>query len=126
MAQIQQINLRTILDSRGNPTVEAEVVAEGATGRAAAPSGASTGMYEAKVRPPRDAVADAESTVIPVLLGEEVTDQPCIDAILREIDGTPDFSSIGANVAVAISLASAKAAASSLGLPQFGRIGYTI
>ncbi|MBT8507479.1 enolase [Methanomicrobiaceae archaeon CYW5] len=123
MAQIQQINLRTILDSRGNPTVEAEVVAEGATGRAAAPSGASTGMYEAKVRPPRDAIADAESTVIPVLLGEDVTDQPCIDAILREIDGTQDFSVIGANVAVAISLASAKAAASSLGLPLFRYLG---
>ncbi len=125
MAQIQQINLRTILDSRGNPTVEAEVEAEGASGRAAAPSGASTGMYEAKVRSPREAIADAETTVIPLLLGVEVTDQPCLDAILREIDGTADFSTIGANVAVAISLASAKAAAASLGLPLFRYLGGT-
>ncbi|HDQ07538.1 MAG TPA: phosphopyruvate hydratase [Methanoculleus sp.] len=125
MAQIQQINLRTILDSRGNPTVEAEVVAEGASGRAAAPSGASTGMYEAKVRPPREAIADAEITIIPALMGAEVTDQPGVDAILREIDGTADFSAIGANVAVALSLASAKAAASSLGLPLFRYLGGT-
>ena len=123
MAQIQQINLRTILDSRGNPTVEAEVVAEGATGRAAAPSGASTGMYEAKVRRPHEAIADAESTLIPYLLGVEVTDQPGLDGILREIDGTSDFSSVCANVSVAISLASAKAAAASLGLPLFRYLG---
>jgi len=125
MAQIQQINLRTILDSRGNPTVEAEVMAEGASGRAAAPSGASTGMYEAKVRSPREAIADAETTIIPALMGMEVTDQPGVDAILREIDGTADFSVIGANVAVALSLASAKAAASSLGLPLFRYLGGT-
>ena len=123
MTTIEQIILRTILDSRGNETVEAEIYTDCGFGRAAAPSGASTGTYEAKVRPPREAVEDARKTLIPSLIGEDTRDQITFDALLREHDGTPDFSSIGANVAVALSLACAKAAASSLDLELFRYLG---
>jgi enolase len=123
MAHITKIQLRPILDSRGNPTVEADVFTENGFGRAAAPSGASTGMYEAKVRPVREAIEDARETVLPALYGFETTDQAGFDYLLREIDGTVDFSTIGANVAVALSLANAKAAASSLSLPLFRYLG---
>ena len=120
---IEQIKLRTILDSRGNPTVEADVITEFGFGRAAAPSGASTGMYEAKVLPPRAAIEAAETHVIPALLGQNVMDQAGIDSMLRDLDGTGDFSAIGANVAVALSLATAKAAADEVGLPLFTYLG---
>lgn len=124
MAQITEIHLRTILDSRGgNPTVEADIYTENGFGRAAAPSGASTGMYEAKVLPVREAIDGARQTVIPALSGFESSDQVGFDYLLHEIDGTPDFSVIGANVAVALSLANAKAAASSLSLPLFRYLG---
>ncbi|WP_292518134.1 phosphopyruvate hydratase [Methanoculleus sp.] len=123
MTTIEQIILRTILDSRGNETVEAEIHTDCGFGRAAAPSGASTGTYEAKVRPPREAIEDAEKNLIPSLIGEDTHDQITFDALLRENDGTPDFSSIGANVAVALSLACAKAAASSLDLELFRYLG---
>ncbi|HQD26819.1 MULTISPECIES: phosphopyruvate hydratase [Methanoculleus] len=123
MATIEQIILRTILDSRGNETVEAEIYTDCGFGRAAAPSGASTGTYEAKVRPPREAIEDAQKNLIPSLIGEDALDQITFDALLREHDGTTDFSSIGANVAVALSLACAKAAASSLDLDLFRYLG---
>ena len=123
MAQINKIQLRTILDSRGNPTVEADIYTENGFGRAAAPSGASCGMYEAKVLPVREAIDGARETVVPSLSGFETTDQVGFDYLLREIDGTDDFSSIGANIAVALSLANAKAAASSLSLPLFRYLG---
>jgi enolase len=123
MTEIELIRMRTILDSRGNPTVEAEVWTENGFGRAAAPSGASTGAYEAKARPAREAVEDAQERIIPSLIGEDAADQVGIDGMLRELDGTPDFASIGANVAVAISLANAKAAASAMGLPLFRYLG---
>jgi enolase len=123
MTTIEQITLRTILDSRGNETVEAEIYTESGFGRAAAPSGASTGTYEAKVRSPREAIEDARRNLIPSLIGEDTRDQITFDALLRENDGTPDFSSIGANVAVALSLACAKAAASSLNLELFRYLG---
>ncbi|MCK9298437.1 phosphopyruvate hydratase [Methanoculleus sp. YWC-01] len=123
MTTIEQITLRTILDSRGNETVEAEIHTSCGFGRACAPSGASTGTYEAKVRPPREAVEDAQKNLIPSLIGEDTRDQITFDALLRENDGTPDFSSIGANVAVALSLACAKAAASSLDLELFRYLG---
>ncbi len=123
MTTIEQIILRTILDSRGNETVEAEIHTDCGFGRAAAPSGASTGTYEARVRPPREAVEDAQKNLIPSLIGEDTRDQITFDALLREHDGTPDFSSIGANVAVALSLACAKAAASSLDLELFRYLG---
>lgn len=123
MTTIEQIILRTILDSRGNETVEAEIYTGCGFGRAAAPSGASTGTYEARVRPAREAVEDAQKNLIPSLIGEDTRDQITFDALLRENDGTPDFSSIGANVAVALSLACAKAAASSLDLELFRYLG---
>jgi enolase len=123
MTIICEMQLRTILDSRGNPTVEADVYTEEGFGRAAAPSGASTGLYEAKVREPAEAIPDAEKNLLPSLIGEDSRDQIRIDSLLREIDATHDFSAIGANVAVAISLACAKAAASSLGLELFQYLG---
>ncbi|HMK16398.1 MAG TPA: phosphopyruvate hydratase, partial [Methanomicrobiales archaeon] len=114
---------RTILDSRGNPTVEAEIWTGHGFGRAAAPSGASTGAYEARARPAREAVEDAQARLIPSLIGEDAADQVGFDELLREIDGTPDFSSIGANVSTALSLACAKAAASARGLPLYRYLG---
>jgi enolase len=123
MTTIEQIIVRTILDSRGNATVEADIFTDRGFGRAAAPSGASTGTYEAKVRPPQEAVKDAQQHLIPSLIGEDTRDQITFDSLLREIDGTSDFSSIGANVAVALSLACAKAAASSLDLELFRYLG---
>jgi enolase len=123
MTIICEIHLRTILDSRGNPTVEADIYTENGFGRAAAPSGASTGLYEAKVREPAAAIQDAGKNLVPSLIGEDSRDQAGIDSILRETDGTGDFSGIGANVAVAVSLASAKAAASSLGLELYQYLG---
>ncbi len=123
MTAIRMIQVRTILDSRGNPTVEADVFTENGFGRAAAPSGASTGIFEAKVKKPAEAVPFARKNVIPQLIGEEAGDQTGFDRTLREIDGTSDFSSIGANVAVALSLANAKAAANEKGLPLFRYLG---
>jgi enolase len=119
MTEIELIRMRTILDSRGNPTVEAEVWTGNGFGRAAAPSGASTGAHEARALPAKEAVEEAQARLIPSLIGEDAADQIGFDGLLREMDGTRDFSSIGANVAVALSLANAKAAASALGLPLF-------
>jgi enolase len=123
MTTIEAIELRTILDSRGNPTVEAEIFTTGGFGRAAAPSGASTGAAEAKVLPPREAIDNAVQNLVPALIGMDASDQESFDDQLRDIDGTADFSGIGANVAVALSLANAKAAASALGLPLFRYLG---
>lgn len=123
MTVIEQITLRTILDSRGNATVEADVVTESGSGRAAAPGGASTGTHEAKVLPAQEAVRDAAIHLVPSLIGLDAGDQAAFDAHLREIDGTSDFSRIGANVAVALSLANAKAAAASLGMDLFRYLG---
>jgi len=123
MTMIEAIELRTILDSRGNPTVEADVYTASGHGRAAAPSGASTGAAEAKVLPPKEAIDHAIESLIPALVGMDSADQECFDAQLRDIDGTENFSAIGANIAVALSLANAKAAASALGLPLFRYLG---
>jgi len=123
MTTIEVIELRTILDSRGNPTVEADVYTASGFGRSAAPSGASTGSLEAKVKPPREAVDFAIQNVIPALIGMDAGDQEAFDEQLRDIDGTTDFSGIGANIAVALSLANAKAAASSSGMPLFRYLG---
>ena len=117
------ITLRIILDSRGKKTVEAEVRTENGFGRAAAPGGASTGIYEAVVRDPSDAVSDATIQVIPHLIGVDVSDQIGFDSLLHEIDGTGNFSRIGANVAVALSLAASKAAADSRNIPLWQHIG---
>jgi enolase len=123
MTTICEIQLRKILDSRGNPTVEADIYTENGFGRSAAPSGASTGLYEAKVVEPDVAIEQALKNLIPSLIGEDSRDQVIIDGILRDVDGTADFSTIGANVAVAISLANARAAASSLGMELFQYLG---
>jgi enolase len=123
MTTIEKIVLRTILDSRGNPTVEADITTSAGFGRAAAPSGASTGSHEAKVLLPKEAVENAVRHVVPQLLGMNAADQPGFDERLRELDGTPDFSAIGANIAVALSLANAKAAASANGMDLFRYLG---
>ena len=124
MTTIDSITLRRILDSRGNETIEAEILtASGGYGRACAPSGASTGIYEAKVRPCAEAIADAQARLIPELIDLDAQDQRTFDETLRKVDGTEDLSGIGANIAVALSLANAKAAASALNLELFQYLG---
>jgi len=113
------------LDSRGNPTVEADIYTEDGFGRASAPSGASTGKFEAKVKSPEEAVELARENLVPKFIGLDSQEQVCFDGLLRETDGTSDFNSIGANVAVALSLANAKAAASSLGMELYRYLGGT-
>ncbi len=123
MTTICAIGLRCILDSRGRETIEAEVRTEYGSGRAAAPGGASTGLHEAAVRPARDAVREATAQVVPHLIGLDACSQSRFDTLLREIDGTGNFAQIGANLAVALSLANAKAAAASLGIPLWQHLG---
>ncbi|HDM35697.1 MAG TPA: phosphopyruvate hydratase [Candidatus Syntrophoarchaeum butanivorans] len=123
MIPIEEVRVRKIQDSRGNPTIEVDVLTLEGWGEAAAPGGASTGKYEAKVLPVDTAIKKAEELVIPELIGCDVLDQRYIDHLLREIDGSDDFSIIGGNLAVAISMAVAKAAASSLGIPLYRYIG---
>ena len=125
MSRIESVRLRRVLDSRGDPTVEADVVTEsGGFGRASAPSGASTGRYEAVELPPTEAIACAREHALPRLVGEVyAADQREVDAALRAADGTDDFSAIGANSAVAISMAAAKAAADLIGVPLYQHLG---
>jgi enolase len=122
---ITSVRLRRILDSRGNATVEADVLTEsGGFGRAAAPSGASTGEYEALELPPSEAIAAARKHAVPRLVDEVFAgDQRSVDAALHAADGTDDFSKIGANSAVAISMAAAKAGADVLGAPLYQHLG---
>jgi len=109
MTLITDIRLRRILDSRGNATVEADVLTEsGGFGRAAAPSGASTGEFEAIELPANEAIANAREHAVPRLVDAvHAGDQRSVDNTLRAADGTDDFSEIGANSAVAISMATA-------------------
>lgn len=126
MGEIVAIQYRRILDSRGNPTVECDVWTPSGFGTAAAPSGASTGANEVVAFPKgsvKEGIRQARSRVLPALEGAEVTDQEGIDLALEEADGTPDFESIGGNVAVATSLACAKAAASEQGDPLYRYLG---
>ena len=125
MTLISAVDLRQVLDSRGNATVEAEVTTEsGGFGRAAAPSGASTGEYEAIELPASEAIAAAREHAVPRLVGQVYAgDQRSVDAALRGADGTDDFSEIGANSAVAISMAAAKAGADMLGAPLYQHLG---
>ncbi|MFO7925161.1 MAG: phosphopyruvate hydratase [Halobacteriota archaeon] len=125
MTLITEVRLRRILDSRGNPTVEAEIRTEsGGFGRGAAPSGASTGEYEAIERPASESIATAREIAVPRLEGQVYAgDQRGVDNALRAADGTGDFSEIGANSAVAISMAAAKAAADVLGAPLYQHLG---
>jgi enolase len=127
MTLIQDVRLRQVLDSRGNPTVEADVLTEsGGFGRAAAPSGASTGEHEAIELPPGEAIAAAREHALARLEGTVYAgNQRDVDAALRAADGTDDLSEIGANSAVAISMAAAKAGADVLGAPLFQHLGGT-
>ena len=127
MTQITSIALRRVLDSRGNATVEADVLTEsGGFGRAAAPSGASTGEHEAIELPPGEAIAAARELAVPRLVGEAYAgNQREVDAALHAADGTGNFSEVGANSAVAISMAAAKAGADVLGAPLYQHLGGT-
>ena len=135
MCEIEDIKARQILDSRGNPTVEVDVkLIDGTIGRASVPSGASTGIYEAKEL--RDnikteylgkgvlrAVDNVNSVITPNLLGEEVFDQHLIDSLMMEMDGSFNKSTLGANAILAVSLACARAAANSLEIPLYRYLG---
>ncbi len=125
MSLIERIRLRRVLDSRGNGTVEADVMIQGGGfGRAAAPSGASTGEHEAVELPPAEAIAAAREHALPRLEGEVfAADQRSVDRALHAADGTDDFSNIGANSAVAISMAATKAAADLLSVPVYQHLG---
>src|ERR671914_1935691 len=135
MSTIVGITAREILDSRGNPTVEADVLlSSGILGRAAVPSGASTGEHEAVElrdgdkerylgKGVRKAVRNVEETIAPALAGADATDQIGIDAALIEMDGTPNKSNLGANAILAVSLGVARAAAEDLKLPLYRYLG---
>jgi enolase 1/2/3 len=134
MPEILQVNAREILDSRGNPTVEAEVQTDSGLGRAAVPSGASTGEHEAIELRDGDkkrylgkgvtkAVANINDQLGPALIGLSALDQPAIDQVLLEVDGTPNKSKLGANAILAVSMAVARAAADTVGLPLWRYLG---
>ncbi len=135
MTTIDAIDAREILDSRGNPTIEVDVVlADGSVGRAAVPSGASTGAHEAVELRDGDedrfggkgvlgAVANVTETIGPEILGLDASDQAGIDDLLIELDGTPDKGRLGANAILGVSLACAHAAAASYDLPLYRYLG---
>src|SRR5277367_4400148 len=135
MTEIAAIHAREILDSRGNPTVEADVVlASGAMGRAAVPSGASTGEHEAVELRDGDkthylgkgvlqAVENVESILAPELTGMDATNQRLLDATMISLDGTPNKSRLGANAILAVSMAAARASATSLKVPLYRYLG---
>ena len=125
MAAIERVSIRKILDSRGNGTVEVDLFAGGRF-RVGAPSGASTGAHEAQALPKGgvdEAIRTFSSDVAPRMRGRDVNDQEGLDRLLRQIDGTPNFARIGGNVAVAISLANAKAAAHAADQPLYRFLG---
>jgi enolase len=135
MAAIADITAREILDSRGNPTIEVDVVLDsGAMGRAAVPSGASTGAHEAVELRDGDksryggkgvltAVANVEGEILEALSGIEATEQVIIDNVMIDLDGTPNKGRLGANAILGVSLAVAKAAASDQGQPLYRYVG---
>lgn len=135
MSYISAIHARQILDSRGNPTVEVDVVTEnGVIGRAAVPSGASTGEHEAVELRDEDksvflgkgvlkAVENVNEIIAPELVGESVFEQKRIDQLMRELDGTKNKGKLGANAILGVSLAVAKAAAEELGMPLYRYVG---
>lgn len=137
MSYISDLFARQILDSRGNPTIEVDVITDdGAVGRAAVPSGASTGVHEAVELRDGDkkkylgkgvlkAVSNVNKIIAPKLLGYDVADQTGIDAVMIELDGTPNKSKLGANALLAVSMAVAKAAAEEAALPLYRYIGGT-
>ncbi len=135
MCEIEDIRARQILDSRGNPTVEVDVkLLDGTVGRASVPSGASTGIYEAKElrdnikgeflgKSVMKAVDNINSVITPNLLGENAFDQNLIDGLMIEMDGSFDKSTLGANAILAVSLGCARAAANSLGISLYRYLG---
>jgi enolase len=138
MSVIESIRAREILDSRGNPTLEAEVIlADGSTGRAAVPSGASTGAHEAvELRDDKDkgrylgkgvrrAVQNVSEVIAPELMGMDAREQVAIDSTLLQLDGTPNKAKLGANATLGVSLAVAHAAAASVELPLYRYLGGT-
>ena len=137
MSYISEIFARQILDSRGNPTVEVDVITDdGAFGRAAVPSGASTGVHEAVELRDDDkkvyvgkgvlkAVENVNKTIAPELIGYDVADQTGIDQLMIELDGTENKGKLGANALLAVSMAVAKAAAEEAALPLFRYVGGT-
>ncbi|NTU90667.1 MAG: phosphopyruvate hydratase [Chlorobiaceae bacterium] len=136
MPYIEMIHARQIMDSRGNPTVEVDVITESGFGRAAVPSGASTGVHEAVELRDGDkgvflgkgvlkAVENVNTVISDALEGMDVTEQEEIDAALLELDGTPNKANLGANAILGVSLACAKAGADLTGLPLYRYIGGT-
>ncbi len=137
MEKIEIVYAREILDSRGNPTVEVEVgLSDGGWGQAAVPSGASTGQFEALELRDGDpkrylgkgvlkAVDNVNRTIAPAIIGMDPFDQKLIDSSIIELDGTPNKGSLGANAVLGVSLAVARAAADSLGIPLYRYIGGT-
>jgi enolase len=135
MSQIVRVHARQILDSRGNPTVEVDVLTEhGFLGRAAVPSGASTGVHEAVELRDEDpktyvgkgvlkAIANVNTVIAEQLLGYNVFEQNAIDKLMIDLDGTANKSKLGANAILGVSLAVAKAAAQEVGLPLFRYLG---
>ncbi|RJP21240.1 MAG: phosphopyruvate hydratase [Candidatus Abyssobacteria bacterium SURF_5] len=135
MTTIIDVKAREILDSRGNPTIEAEVtLASGAIGRAAVPSGASTGEHEAIELRDGDkkryggkgvmkAVQNVNEVIGPHVVGLDATEQLLVDQTMIELDGTPNKKKLGANAILSVSLATAKAAAAALGLPLYRYVG---
>jgi enolase len=137
MSYIIEVHARQILDSRGNPTVEVDVLTDdGAMGRAAVPSGASTGIHEAAELRDNDkkkylgkgvlkAVKNVNTTIADALIGFDITSQAAIDQVMIDLDGTPNKSKLGANAILAVSMAVAKAAAEEANLPLYRYIGGT-
>ncbi len=136
MTEIAACHAREILDSRGNPTIEVDIVlVNGAMGRAAVPSGASTGAHEAVElrdggkrylgKGVQTAVANVNETIAPEVLGMSAGDQVALDRTLRDLDGTPNKAKLGANAILGVSLAAAKAAAQSSGLQLYRYVGGT-
>ena len=135
MSIITQIHARQIFDSRGNPTIEVDVTTEtGATGRAAVPSGASTGKHEAVELRDNDnarylgkgvlkAVDNVNTRIAEELVGFSVYEQALLDKIMRELDGTPNKANLGANAILGVSLAAARAAAQDCGMPLYRYVG---
>jgi enolase len=135
MAAIADITAREILDSRGNPTVEVDVILDsGALGRVAVPSGASTGAHEAVElrdndksryggKGVRTAIANVEGEILEAVVGMEAIEQVAIDTVMIDLDGTPNKGRLGANAILGVSLAVAKAAASDQGQPLYRYIG---
>lgn len=135
METIEMVFAREILDSRGNPTIEVEVgLSDGGWGRAAVPSGASTGEYEALELRDGDqkrylgkgvlkAVENVNKTIEPVIMGMDPFDQCLVDTVMIELDGTPNKGKLGANAILGVSLAVARAAADSLGIPLYRYMG---